>query len=316
MAKIAAILPKNVMEILRLSGQDKDFMKKQVNKNNFDFNRRDFLRGTSVATVMAMMGGIPIRAQEKKDEAPTETKRGGGPPINCGVIGCGVHGREIITTLGRLPNAPVIGVCDTYPAFLRRAKEGAPKSEGYDDYKKLLDNKEIKAVFIATPTHQHKEIVIAALAAGKHVYCEAPLAHTIEDARAIAKAAKATEKVNFQAGLQYRSEPQRLFMLPFMRSGSAGKYIKARAQWHKKQSWRRTSPNPEREKELNWRLSNAKPARAWSVNWACTRSMSPPGSSIPGQPPSLALATSSTGTTAVTCPIPFKLSLNIPTGSS
>lgn len=231
-------------------------MKKQVKSSSSEFNRRDFLRGSSVATIMAMMGGIPIRAQEKKEEpAAAEPKKGSGPPINCGLIGCGVQGREILKNLALLPNAPVVAVCDTYPAFLRRAKEAAPKAEGYQDYKQLLANKEVKAVFIATPTHLHKEITLETLAAGKHVYCEAPLAHTIEDARIIAKAAKAAEKVNFQAGLQMRSEPQRLFMLPFMRSGSAGKYIKARAQWHKKTSWRRTSPNPDREKELNWRLS-------------------------------------------------------------
>ena len=90
--------------------------------------------------------------------------------------------------------------------------------------------------------------------AGKHVYCEAPLATTLEDAQAIAKAAKAAVKLNFQSGLQMRSDPQRHFLLQFIRSGAMGRTIMARSQWHKKESWRRTSPNPEREKEINWRL--------------------------------------------------------------
>jgi predicted dehydrogenase len=99
--------------------------------------------------------------------------------------------------------------------------------------------------------------VVAALQAGKHVYCEAPIASTIEDARAIAKAAKASPRQYFQVGLLYRSDPQRHFLLPFIRAGALGKTVMARAQWHKKQSWRGTSPNPAREQEMNWRLSNA-----------------------------------------------------------
>jgi predicted dehydrogenase len=63
--------------------------------------------------------------------------------------------------------------------------------------------------------------------------------------------------VVFQAGLQLRSDPQRHFLVPFIRSGAIGQSLMARAQFHKKQSWRATSPKPEREKELNWRLSNA-----------------------------------------------------------
>src|SRR5205085_4767592 len=56
------------------------------------------------------------------------------------------------------------------------------------------------------------------------------------------------------AGLLMRSDGQRKFLLPFVRSGATGANIKTRAQWHKKHSWRRASPNPEREKDLNWRL--------------------------------------------------------------
>src|SRR5208282_6649772 len=98
-------------------------------------------------------------------------------------------------------------------------------------------------------------IAVAALKAGKHVYCEAPLANSIEDAREIALAAQAVAKSQiFQAGFQFRADPERLFLLPFIRSGALGKCSMARAQWHKKTSWRVSSPNPAREKALNWRL--------------------------------------------------------------
>jgi predicted dehydrogenase len=110
-------------------------------------------------------------------------------------------------------------------------------------------------VIIATPTHQHKSIALEALKAGKHVYCEAPMASSIEDAKEIARAAKAAKQQIFQPGLQLRADPQRHFLVPFIRSGAIGTALNARAQFHKKQSWRATSPKPEREKELNWRLS-------------------------------------------------------------
>ena len=219
-----------------------------------DLNRRDFIYGGSVAALMTMIAAKELAAQEKSKPAEGEAKKPVGPPLKCGVIGCGVWGRDIINTLLRLPNAQVAAVCDHYEAFLNRAKSIAPDAKGYADFKELLADKNVQAVLIATPTHQHRAIAEAAFKAGKHVYCEAPIAHTPEDGKAIATAAKASPSSNFQSGLLMRSEPQRQFLLPFIRSGAAGKNIKARAQRHKKESWRRAAANPEREKELNWRL--------------------------------------------------------------
>jgi predicted dehydrogenase len=218
-----------------------------------DFNRRDFLKGGSIATLTTLLGGVQLLAQPAPD---TESKPAG-PKVKCAVIGLGAWGREILATLGRLPQAEIAGICDTYPAFLRRSAGAAPGAISTEDYRTLLSNAEIKAVVVATATHQHKEIVLAALQAGKHVYCEAPLANGIADAREIALAAKAATRQIFQAGLQLRSDPQRHFLLPFIRSGALGKPTMTRAQWHKKQSWRSASPNPEREKAMNWRLNQA-----------------------------------------------------------
>ena len=224
---------------------------KKKRRQEPDFNRRDFLKGGSVATLMAMLGGVELRAQVP--EAKGEEKEAG-LGVKCGVIGLGTRGREIVSTLGRLKDAEIAAVCDKYPAFVKRGQNLAPKAKAVEDYKQILDDKEITAVLIATPTHQHKDIVKDALQAGKHVYCEAPLANTMEDARAIAQAARAATKQVFHSGLQMRSDPQRHFLLPFIRSGALGNMAMARAQWHKKQSWRAASPNPEREREMNWRL--------------------------------------------------------------
>jgi predicted dehydrogenase len=223
-----------------------------------EFNRRDFIRGASFGTLMMMMGGVPLQAEDSTNGLQNTPYKAIDAPVNCAVIGCGMWGREILKTLAVLPNAPVVAICDTYGPWLNRAKtEGAPKAETYKDYRQVLDLKTVEAVIVATPTHQHKEIVLAALQAGKHVYCEVPLAGTMEDARAIAQAAKAAVKVNFQSGLQNRSDPQRAFIRQFIRSGAMGKNVMTRSQWHKKQSWRRTSPSADREKELNWRLQKA-----------------------------------------------------------
>ena len=225
-----------------------------MNKNETaELNRRDFIG--SFATLMTMLGGVelitraPVQAADLETLVPFQ--------IKCGVIGLGNWGREIIATLSRLKTARIVAVCDTYPASLKRAANSAPAAKGVDDYRRILDDKEIQAVMIATPTHQHRDIAVAALQAGKHVYCEAPLANTIDDAKAIALAAKAASRQVFQSGLQMRSDPQRRFLLDFIRAGASGKAVKAHAQWHKKQSWRTASSDAEQEKALNWRLSKA-----------------------------------------------------------
>jgi predicted dehydrogenase len=235
-----------------------------VNKqDNFpEVNRRSFLKNTSLATVMAMMGGVELRADDApKPAAPVEpalTKIPIGPTVKFGVIGLGARGRDVLKELALLPNTPVAAICDNYPSSMRRAgNNDAPKAQRFDDYQKLLACPDVQAVVIATPTPDHREMAIAALKAGKHVYCEAPLAHSVEDTRAIAVAARDSVKLVFQPGLQERSHPQRYFLLPFIRSGALGTVVMTRAQSHQNTSWFSASSNPEHEKALNWRLHQA-----------------------------------------------------------
>lgn len=216
---------------------------------NTEFNRRDFLKGGSAATLLSMLGGVELVARGADSPTPSNVRK-----VKVGLIGLGPWGRELLSTLALLPEAEVGAICDTYKAMVNRSGTMAPGAAKIADYKEILADKSITAVIVATPTHLHKEIVLDALKAGKHVYCEAPMAHTLEDAKAIASAAKEAPDLVFQAGLQWRSDKLRHFLIPFIRSGALGKLAMARAQWHKKTSWRLTSPNPEREKALNWRL--------------------------------------------------------------
>ena len=131
----------------------------------------------------------------------------------------------------------------------------------------------MEAVIVATPSHRHKEIVLAALQAGKHVYCEAPLASSIEDARAIAQAAKAAIKLNFQTGLQLRSDARTNYILqqfhPGGCDGQTDLVPRAMAQEARAGGARRRTPIVRRKSTGGW--ARPLPAASWgksaSINW-------------------------------------------------
>lgn len=179
-----------------------------------------------------------------------------GPPVGCAVIGLGLRGRETLAALAKIPDAPVAAICDSYTseAYVKRAQTIVPAAAFKADYREVLAMPAVKAVFVATPSHLHKQIVLDALQAGKHVYCEAPLATVIEDAKAIAQAGAAAKTI-FQAGLQYRANKMHNHAVGFL--GDMGKPIGARAQWRRKMSWRAAAPTPERERDLSWRIFKA-----------------------------------------------------------
>jgi predicted dehydrogenase len=97
-------------------------------------------------------------------------------------------------------------ICDIDPAARDRAITlcGTPKPGGIHDYRDLLERRDVDAVFIATPVHLHAEHAVAALKAGKHVYCEKPLGRTPEEVKRIYDAAKENAKFKFQVGFQGR----------------------------------------------------------------------------------------------------------------
>jgi predicted dehydrogenase len=211
--------------------------------------RRDFLKGAT-ATLALLAGKRGLAAEDLWTAPPV------GPPVKLGVIGLGPWGREILASSARIPTIDLLVICDNYEPFLKRAVQVAPKAAAVSDYREVLDHRGVEAVVVATPSHTHKDIVLAALDAGKHVYCEAPLASTVEDARAIATAATAS-KLRFMGGLQGRSNALWVHVAKFVKSGVLGNPAFVRTQWNRKDSWRRTAPTPERERAINWRLTKA-----------------------------------------------------------
>ena len=181
--------------------------------------------------------------------------------LSLAVIGAGERGKEILAALSLLPEAVVKYVCDSYtsPLFQKKALENAPKATFVTDYKKVLADATVKGVFVATPTHLHKQIVLDAIAAGKHVFCEAPLAHTVEEAREIALAGKNSKQI-FQVGIHNRTNPQHHHVKKFMELGVVGTVARCSAQWNLKSvtGWKRGASTPERENELNWRVDKSR----------------------------------------------------------
>ncbi len=114
------------------------------------------------------------------------------------------------------------------PTTRNEPKERAfRKAEIYDDYRKLLERKDIEAVTIGTPDHWHTAIALAALQAGKHVYCEKPLTLTVDEGKLLIAAVKRTGKT-FQVGTQQRGDQFGLFGRAVSRRCAATSWARSR----------------------------------------------------------------------------------------
>ena len=105
--------------------------------------------------------------------------------IRLGIIGPGARGTEILQQALACENVDCIGAADVYTRRLEDVKKIAPAAKTYLDYRRLLDDKDIDAVLIATPQHLHCEHFTAAIASGKHVYQEKTMAFTVDHAKLV-----------------------------------------------------------------------------------------------------------------------------------
>jgi len=171
------------------------------------------------------------------------------------VVGIGRQGRAIIAELLKIEGVEIAAVCDVVEGRARIGTERAPGAAPFTDHRALLESGTAPdAVLVATPTHLHRQIVEDALAAGRHVYLEAPIAHTLEDCQALATAGIAHPTLVTQAGLLYRSNPIYRRVRTLMRAGTLRDLVSLYAQDHRKTSWRFPAPDPSLEKPFNWRL--------------------------------------------------------------
>jgi len=213
-----------------------------------DFDRRTFIKQTAgAAAVVAFLPDLSLAARSNAAD-----------PLQVAVIGAGRQGRAILAELQKIPAAKVVALCDSDDSRLQSGLRRSQNAEGFADYKAMLGKKkEIQAVIIATPTHLHRQIALECIEAGKHVYCEAPLASTIDDCRSIAAAA-GKAKTLFAVGLEGRSNPVYKLARTFYKSDAFRDLISVNAQHHQKNSWRIAGGGDgAKDKEMNWRLDPA-----------------------------------------------------------
>lgn len=176
--------------------------------NLMSSNRRNFLARCATgiaATSLASQSGLT-------SAAPAQRPR-------FGLIGAGWQpvtkrqgrGIAIGAQAAKLGDVAVICEVDSVAAEFANNKVSGGKARLVDDYRQILENKSIDAVLIATPDHWHAKMAIEAMRSGKDVYCEKPVAVTIEEGKWLRQVAKATGQV-FQVGTQQRSEYDQRFL--------------------------------------------------------------------------------------------------------
>jgi predicted dehydrogenase len=204
-------------------------------------SRRDFLRKTS-------SGALAITA------ASYARVLGANERIHLGLIGAGNRGNHVMSLFQNKPQIQVVAICDVYGQAVESTRQKAPGSAGFGDYRKLLETKPLDAVLIATPDHWHSRIAIAALNAGKDVYCEKPLTRTIEEGPQIVKAARENNRI-CQVGMQQRSAKHyREAKEKYFETGKLGAITLARTWWYGN-SWHLRKAPPELQtqpRDLDW----------------------------------------------------------------
>lgn len=168
--------------------------------------------------------------------------------IRVGVIGSGGRGRLLTEEFKEL-GAEMAAVCDVYEPNLQAGlKVASTGAKGYDNYERLLEDKSIGAVIVATPDHWHAQMVIDAVNAGKDVYVEKPLAHTIEEGFRMMEAVRQTRRV-VQVGTQRRSFDLFQEAKRIMDSGDVGEVRLVNSWW---MNHTRTLPEAKLGGRLDW----------------------------------------------------------------
>ena len=190
-----------------------------------DISRRAFLGAGTAVAAGALTGRAAAQAPASAPAAPVANA------IPTAVIGTGSRGTQDMRSVLEL--GKVVALCDTKADRLAAAAAIAARDTPatVSDYRRVLDRKDIEAVVIATPPHLHAEMAVAALQAGKHVYCEKPVAITPASVQQVVRAVKASGKV-FVSGQQLRSYKRLAAAVEKIRSGALGDVLMVKAQRH------------------------------------------------------------------------------------
>jgi predicted dehydrogenase len=195
-------------------------------------NRRNFLRSAAAMTAAPFI--LPGRVWAA-DTAPSSR-------ITMGFVGMGIQNRGLLGAFLGQPGVQVVAVCDVDKNRRESAKkrveeryskekpDGWKGCEAYNDFRELVARKDIDAVCIATPDHWHAIITVAALAAGKDVYCEKPLTHNIHESIVVIDAVKKHNRV-LQTGSMQRSSGEFRVAAELVQNGVIGKISRVECQF-------------------------------------------------------------------------------------
>lgn len=152
--------------------------------------------------------------------------------ITVGAIGTGSRCQYLMSVLNKIGSNDIVAVCDVYePHRLEAREKFAPDAKDYGNFNEILDRKDIDAVVIGAPDHWHVPMIIAAIGAGKDVYCEKPITHTIEEGDRLIAAVKASKQV-VQTGTQQRSWEHYLLAKELISEGKLGQITFIRTYWY------------------------------------------------------------------------------------
>jgi predicted dehydrogenase len=233
-----------------------------MNRKPHDSTRRDFLQRSGLTAAGFAAGGLACGGftATAAGYARNET-------ITLGVIGAGGRATGLLGKLLKLPGVKVVAICDVFDRHLARAKkmiQDAAETTGTKDvfttkkHEELLAQK-IDAVLIGTPDHWHVPHTVAACEAGKDVYVEKPLTHSLEEGAIVIKAQNDHKRI-IQVGTQQRSMPHIQKAREIVASGKLGTIHKVHMTWNRNQTPIRKYVPDYKESEVDWKrfLGNAK----------------------------------------------------------
>lgn len=200
---------------------------------NNKLNRRTFIRKMS-ATAVASIVAAPLVLNSRLFAADSANNR-----LNIACIGLGGQMQGLMKGAAEL-NQNIVALCDVDSKRITASRKNlgaaGEKATAYKDYRELLaKEKSVDAVIIATPDHWHAAICVAAIKAGKHVYCEKPLTHTIGEARQLAAVAKES-KVVTQTGNQGSASTHFRRSMELIQAGVIGSVSEVHL-WHPRHGW-------------------------------------------------------------------------------
>ncbi len=170
--------------------------------------------------------------------------------VRAGLIGSGLRGQYLMGKFVEF-GAHMAAVSDVYePNLAAGLQKAQPGAAGYADYRKLLDDKSLDAVVIATPDHWHAKMLIAAVEAGKDVYLEKPMALRVADSQLMVEAARRSRRV-VQIGTQRRSNPMFQEAAAILESGAAGEIRLVNSWWY---NTRKAVDSTPLEGKLDWNM--------------------------------------------------------------